>query len=99
MIVRSPHPQRDWTAFENTTLRDRRLSMKARGVLVWLLSMPADYRVSSDQLAKVGPDGRDAIRSALTELEATGYLVRRRVRTDDGTFTWETTIYREVLGQ
>lgn len=75
----------------NHVVRDVRLSWKARGLLVWLLSMPDHWRTSSMALAKQGPDGREAVRTGLSELAAAGYLQRRKTQAADG--TWSTSTY------
>lgn len=85
------HPKsRDFLMIENATVRDRRLSFKARGVLAWLLSKPADWEPTVERLAEESPDGVFAIRSACKELEATGYLVRKKSRGRAGEWlnTW-----------
>lgn len=91
-IIRSPRTT-PFTVLPNDALRDRVLSFKARGVLAYLLSMPDGWQTSSERLARVGPDGRDSIRSALRELEDRGYLLRVRRRQPDGTFTTETIVH------
>lgn len=90
MIVRRQRLDR-WTTIPNDVLRDHRLSWKARGLLAHLLSMPDGWRTSSDRLARLGPDGRDAVRSGLAELEAAGYLQRRRCQ-DRRTGLWSTEV-------
>lgn len=93
--------QRDtpYVQIDNRPLRDARLTWKARGLLAYLLSLPDDWRISRDHLAKQGPDGVAAVRSALTELEAAGYLQRRRYRTDDGKFAWEHLLHETPLAE
>lgn len=92
MIVRSPRTL-PFTTLPNDTIRDKRLGLKARGLLVTLLSMPDGWQTNSDRLARTLPDGRDSIRSALRELEDAGYVVRTRRRQPDGTFITETVIH------
>ena len=74
MIIHGPRPERDFTIIPNAVLRDELISYRARGVLSYLLSMPADWSVSSARLAIESGEGRDAIRTALQELVNVGYL-------------------------
>lgn len=86
MIVRGPRKERGFTILDNDSLRDSRLSFKARGIYAFVMSQPEGYRITSTALAKVGPDGRDGVLSGLTELQQAGYLVRSKHRNPDGTF-------------
>lgn len=93
MIVRSKRKQR-YVTIENDVIRDKRLSFKARGLLAYLLSLPDDWRISSQYLATVAPDGRDGIRTGLQELEQTGYLVRQRIQNpDNGRWSWQQVVH------
>lgn len=80
------------TAFAN----DERLSWGARGVLVYLLSKPDDWKMLVKDLIKQSPAGRDAVYAILQNLEACGYLKRIRTRRDDGTFEYSTVIYEKA---
>jgi hypothetical protein len=66
----------------SSTIREKRLSFRARGLLTFLLDMPDGWDVKSEVLAAWGTEGRDAIRKALFELAQFGYyrLERRRLR-------------------
>lgn len=86
MIVRSPRPDRHFTILDNSLLRSGLLSLRAKGLLVMLLSYPDNWKTSSENLAKVCLEGRDAIRSALRELEEAGYL--RRIKRQDDAGRW-----------
>lgn len=97
MIVRGPRAERDFTIIRNATLRDARLTFKARGLLAFILSQPEGYRVSAEELAEEGPDGRDAIRSALREMEAAGYLRREKRRTKDGRLMTDAVLFEVPL--
>jgi len=93
MIVRSPRPTGNFTVLHNKTIQDSRLSFKARGILAYLLSLPDNWRTSSEELARRAPDGRDAIRSGLRELETFGYLRRTKHRDDLGHVRVVWTVY------
>jgi len=88
MIRRAPRPDSHYTILRNDVLRDSRLSYRARGLLAAILSRPDDWRVTRDQLASEGREGRDAVGSALNELEECGYLRRVRVQARSG--VWST---------
>lgn len=95
VIRRAPRPDTGWFVVSNQVARDTRLSYKARGLLLSLLSRPDDWRVGgARQLARGdGPDGETAILAALSELERVGYLVRERIRNPNGTFDNVSTIF------
>lgn len=73
-----PFEQR-FTQVPNAWARDRRVSARARGVLTELLSHSSGWQTSLQELT-TPTEGIAAIRSAVRELEAAGYLVRHRVR-------------------
>lgn len=77
---------KDFTVMSNYHLRDRSLSMKARGLLSTMLSLPPDWDYTVAGLATLSPDGKDSIRSAMGELEAEGYLKRSRTHDEGGKF-------------
>lgn len=82
-----------FTQIPNTWLRDERLSLRAKGLLAQLLSHSEGWSVTMRSLASFNGCGRDAIRSAVRELEENGYLLRRQDRSEAGEFSeaiWET---------
>ena len=84
MIIRSARPRDNFTIIANSVIRDHRLSWKARGLLIYVLSQPDHWRTSSSHLASISPDGLYAVRTGLDELELLGYLERRRYQTPSG---------------
>lgn len=80
----------NFTTLPNELIRDNRLSWKAVGLLVYLLAHPANFRLNLVYLAKQRPSGRDATRSALRELEATGYVSIERSHDSRGRFSTTT---------
>ena len=73
-IIRSPRKQRDFTIISNSVCLDQRLTMRALGVLVRLLSRHDNWRTNSEGLAAEFGVGRDAVRGALHELQKAGYI-------------------------
>lgn len=69
-------PADNFTIVSNEWLRDGQISLKARGLLALLASHRIGWEVTIDALVRENPEGRDAIRGAVTELEEAGYLVR-----------------------
>lgn len=72
----------------NSALQDKRLSYRARGLMACVLSYPADWRVTSETLAEQATEGRNAIRTALKELEDCGYLTRTKTHNGNGKWLW-----------
>ena len=75
---------RDYTVMSNYHLRDRSLSLKAKGLLSLMLSLPEDWDYTMRGLARICKDGIDSISGGIRELEAHGSLVRARVRNKNG---------------
>ena len=75
---------RDYTVMSNYHLRDRSLSLKAKGLLSLMLSLPEDWDYTMKGLARICKDGIDSSSGGIRELEAHGYLVRARVRGANG---------------
>lgn len=73
-----------YTLMANYHLRDKRLTLKAVGLLSKMLSFNDGWKFSTNGLAAICKEGPDAIRSALNELEDNGYLVRQRQRDSKG---------------
>lgn len=75
---------KNYTVMSNHHLRDKSLSLKAKGLLSLMLSLPEDWDYTTKGLARICRDGVDSIRSAVQELEQRGYVVRNRVRNEKG---------------
>ena len=75
---------RDYTVMSNHHLRNANLSLKAKGLLSMILSLPEDWNYTTRGLAKICKEGVDAIGAALRELEAAGYIVRHKLRDRQG---------------
>lgn len=85
-LVRGFHSFDDhFTQIPNEWLRDSRLTFKARGLLAMLLSHSEGWSLSTAAIAEQNQEGKDAIRSAIAELQQFGYLNRSQVN-DNGRF-------------
>lgn len=86
----------NFTVLSNHHLDDPRLSLKAVGLLSYMLRQPDGWDFTVEWLAGRHKDGRDSVRSCLKELEAAGYVVRERTHQEDGTFGRNDYIVREI---
>ena len=77
----------NYTVMSNYHLRDRRLSLKAKGLLSLMLSLPEDWDYTLSGLARISLEGKDAIRAAVVELEQAGYVQRRQTTDKAGKFS------------
>jgi len=87
MAVYRVERTRDYTVMCNYHLRDKALSLKAKGLLSMMLSMPEEWNFSTRGLAAICKEGVEAVGNALKELEKAGYMVRRQLRGEDGRIT------------
>ncbi len=89
---------RDYTVICNHHLKDMNLSLKAKGLLSIMLSLPDTWNYTTRGLAAICKEGVDAIRSGIQELEKAGYIIRRRLRGPDGRITdTEYVIYEQPI--
>jgi hypothetical protein len=99
-IIRRAHNRENpYALIAKAAVNDSRLSFKALGILVYILSKPDDWKTYARELAKSHDDGRDAVLSGLKELEQCGYLVRTRPRDEEtGLFRkMEVLVYEEPV--
>ena len=94
-VIRVEHNS-NYTTMSNFHLRDSRISLKAAGLMSKMLSLPDTWDYTVSGLASICKEGRDAIRSALMELEEAGYLVREQTHDAGGNFAGnDYTLYEE----
>lgn len=89
-IIRAARPQSNFYILDKRISEDRGLTWAARGLLVFLLGKPDNWRISPEHLRKetdqtCKPTGRDGIYSLLAELITSGYVERKAARKEDGT--------------
>lgn len=76
----------------NAAGQDPRLSLTARGIIYFILSLPPDQHLTAEWLETRVPDSRRSVRAALRELEACGYYRKSRRSGGKGTWIWEQVI-------
>lgn len=84
MAVFRVERNKGYTVMSNHHLRNKELSLKAKGLLSQMLSLPEDWDYTLKGLSLINREKIDAIREAIKELERTGYIVRSRERDEKG---------------
>lgn len=84
MAVFRVEKTQNYTVMSNHHLRNKNLSLKAKGLLSQMLSLPDEWDFTLSGLAHINREKIDAIRTAVQELEAAGYIVRTRERDSKG---------------
>ena len=88
----------DYTIIDNNIFKNQKLSLKGKGMICTMLSLPDNWNFSEDGLTALSNDGKASIRSTLQELMELGYLVRTRNRDDKGILRdYVYTIYEEPI--
>ena len=91
MSVFRVEKNKGYTVMSNHHLRNHALSLKAKGLLSQMLSLPEDWDYTLQGLAQINKESTDAIREAVRELERAGYIKRSRER--DGRGCLRGTVY------
>lgn len=97
MIIRKAEHKRDYTCVSNEILQRKDMSMRAKGLLVYLLSLPENWEIHKTELQKHFTDGRDAVFRAFEELEKKGYIQVKKYRDQEGKFRVDYTVYEEPI--
>lgn len=74
----------NFTIIPNNIFKDKTLSMKAKGLLCLMLSLPPTWEFSEVGLSKLSKDNLTSVKTGLKELEQAGYLQRERIRNEKG---------------
>ena len=83
----------NYVVMSNHHLRNKEMSLKAKGLLSLILSLPPEWNYSLAGLCAICKESQTAMRSALKELETHGYLVRKRQKNSLGHFEYEYIVY------
>jgi DnaD/phage-associated family protein len=84
---------KNYTAISNYHLQDKNLSLKAKGLLSLMLSLPTNWNYSVRGLTEICKETKDTINGVLNELEENNYLVRKRIYVNGKISEWEYNIY------
>lgn len=87
MSVFRVHKSANFTVMSNTHFKEKKMTLKAKGLLSLMLSLPEDWNYSVSGLVTLSKDGKDGVMSALGELETFGYLERTRTIDNKGRFS------------
>ena len=85
----------NFTVMSNTHLKEKAMSLKAKGLLSVMLSLPDEWDYSIAGLEKLSSDGTDGTKKALKELEKFGYLIRRPMKEKGKITDWEYLIFEK----
>lgn len=86
MAVVRINKTRDYTVMSNHHFKEKEMSLKAKGLLSLMLSLPDEWDYSVMGLVSLSKDGKDSVMNALNELEEFGYLVRTKITDEKGRF-------------
>lgn len=86
MAVMRVHKNANYTIMSNHHFKEKGMSLKAKGLLSLMLSLPDDWDYSINGLVTLSKDGRDSVMTALKELESFGYLKRTQLFNEKGHF-------------
>lgn len=97
-IIKHDTHLRCYTVMNNTCLQDPNMSMKAKGLYAYLMSLPEDWVLHQTELKRHFKDGRDSIRTAVNELIENGYVTKEDTRNELGQIVDCTyTVYEEPI--
>lgn len=73
-----------YTTICNTALRDKNLSLQAKGLFAYIMALPDTWKIYVKEIQNHSTNGKDSHRTAFTELLKHGYLIKKQIRTEDG---------------
>lgn len=92
------HKTKDFTVMSNHHLKDKRLSLKAKGLMSLMLSLPENWDFSKNGLIAIVKEGRTVVENSLSELKEAGYL-RIEENRDRGRFSYSYHIYEKPCSE
>jgi len=92
-FINRSQTQAEYTIIPNHLSNDENLTWEARGVLLYLLSKPPDWKVNRNDLINRSPAGLRVVKRVLIELQDKKYMFRTRHKDSKGRFFWLTYVY------
>lgn len=100
MAVYKVVKERNYTVVDNGFINDPNLSWKAKGIMLYFLSLPEDWKIHLDEIKNHATDGISSLKAGVKELTEQGYTKRQPVRDENGAFVeWETLIFERNHGE
>lgn len=100
MAVYKVVKERNYTVVDNGFINDPNLSWKAKGIMLYFLSLPEDWKIHLDEIKNHATDGISSLKAGVKELTEQGYTKRQPVRDENGAFVeWETLIFERKHGE
>ena len=93
MAIIKIHKKTRFVVVDNKLARNKHLTLKAKGLMLYLLSLPSDKQITVKELEKHIIEGKDSLRNAVNELIAEGYITKLKYRDEKGLFQTEYTVY------
>ena len=88
MAVIRVNKSKNYTVMSNYHFKDKNMSLKAKGLLSMMLSLPDNWNYSVEGLVAISKESKTVIQSTLKELEDLKYLKRTRVQNSKGQFEY-----------
>jgi len=96
MAINRIKKTKNFSIISNQAARIETLSLKAKGLFYYLMTLPDEWNVNVSELVNHSSDGRDSHRSAMKELEAAGFILKSRSKCESGKFDgWDYDVYEE----
>lgn len=99
MAIKKEGSAKGYTVINNHLLKNTDLSLKAKGLLCLMFSLPENWNFSTKGLTSIVKDGERSVRSTLKELEDNRYLIRKPIHDGAHIIDWEYQIFEAPYNQ
>ena len=100
MAVYKVVKDKNYTVVDNGFINDPNLSWKAKGIMLYFLSLPEDWKIHLDEIKNHATDGISSLKAGVKELIEQGYTKRQPVRDENGVFVeWQILIFERKHGE